>query len=79
MRKLSNKDAARALKAGLVLQLNLGDVVSMLGMTAEEFLPYLQSGDITAYEHPDGEVTLRSDDLIDWMARHGRHLVRRNS
>jgi len=76
---LSPDAAVAAFNRGEVVYLFLPNVISLLGMTAEEFLPYLQSGDITAHEDGAGIVTVRSDDLIDWMVRHGRHLVTRSS
>jgi hypothetical protein len=79
MKTLKPKDAAARFARGEILLIPLGNAVSGLGMTAEEFLPYLQSGDIEACADRDGNIMIKSDVLVDWMTRHDRHLVKKSS
>jgi hypothetical protein len=79
MKTLKPKDAAARFAKGEILLIPIGDAISALGMTAKEFLPYLQSGDIQACVDIDGNIMLKSDVLVDWMVRHDRHLVKKSS
>lgn len=70
-KQLSPKDAVAAFDRGAVLDMPIRDVMRFLGLTPEEFLPYLQRGDITAHERDGGMIVIRSDELIEFMVNHG--------
>jgi hypothetical protein len=80
-RSLTPKEAVAKFDKGDVLWLHMGDVISRLGLTADEFLPFLQSGEITAWGTIDkpADLLVRSDEVVQLMATHGLHFVRKSS
>ena len=77
--KIEPEVAGVLLKRGTVLLLPIDEVARCLGMTLDDFLPYLTSGELTGYviDRMPGavKVGLRSDELIDWMVRHKRRMI----